>query len=239
MFDPSTLFADTSRYARLLDGSRYRIRAISKTDRHLLVAFFERLSPNSRRMRFLAAKRSLTEKDLDFLTSTDGYDHIALAAVKMSASGQEEQALGFARCIRSGQAPELAEMSIAVADEVQRLGVGSALLDQLKRLAGSVNIRRFVCEALAENPGMRALATQMGGEVRWNGDGIVEYEWPVSDDLPTEEPFWSAYSHREISESVEFWWTLIGRSVSLGIQYYQALLNRYYIGPGSQKAPSS
>ncbi|MCG6860588.1 MAG: GNAT family N-acetyltransferase [Chromatiaceae bacterium] len=226
MFDLNILSADTPRQARLRDGSLFRIRALAVEDRHLLVELFERLSAHSRRMRFLAAKRSLTEEDLDFLTSADEYDHIALAAVRLNALGEEAEPLGLARCIRFTQKPESAEMSIAVADDVQRSGVGSALLDQLKRVARSVGIRHFVCEALAENPGMRALATRMGGDVHWHGDGTVEYEWPVPDNRPIDAMFYSADPIKELNESVELWWTLMLQSASVAINYYDGLFQR-------------
>ena len=184
MFDSTHLCDSRTELTRLRDGSDGLIRPVSPTDRHLFVDFFERWSPASRRMRFLATKEKLTEEDLRFLTSADSRDHIALVAVRLDALGEEKEALGFARCIRFVQIPESAEMSIAVADDLQRQGLGSVLLDRLTGLARSAGIRRFMCEALAENPGMRALAMQRDGEVRYHGGGTVEYEWPLPGDTP-------------------------------------------------------
>ncbi|MCG6861299.1 MAG: GNAT family N-acetyltransferase [Chromatiaceae bacterium] len=132
-------------------------------------------------MRFFAAKSGLSEQDLDFLTSADGSDHIALGAVRLNALDEEAEALGFARCIRLDHAPESAEVSIGVADRVQRRGVGSALLERLRVAARAAGIRRFVGQTLLENHGMRALAKRTGGIARWQGDGVVEHEWSLPD----------------------------------------------------------
>ena len=86
---------------------------------------------------------------------------------------------------------EAAEFSITVADQVQGQGLGSALLDHIMVMARGVGIRRFRCEVLAENSGMRNLAQHLGGEPQWLGDGIVEYDCalpqppaPAGADLP-------------------------------------------------------
>ena len=181
MFDSTSLFNDSARPMRLRDGSDGLIRPLSPTDRHLLVRFFDHWSPVSRRLRFLATKEKLTEEDLNFLTRADGYDHIAIVAVHLDALGEETEALGFARCVRFVQSPETAEMSVAVADDMQRQGLGSVLLDRLTGLAQSVGIRRFMCEALAENPGMRSLAMRRGGKALWHDGGTVEYAWRLPD----------------------------------------------------------
>lgn len=66
--------------------------------------------------------------------------------------------------------------------------LGSALLDRLVADAGAAGIRRLRCEVLVENSGMRNLARHLGGDPRWLGDGIVEYDC----ELPQRhgEPAW-------------------------------------------------
>jgi hypothetical protein len=87
--DSLFLNTDANPHFNLRDGSVCRIRPIDKGDRQLLQAGFQRLSPNSRRMRFFSVKKALTESDLDFLTNPDGRDHIALGAVRLDAQGNE------------------------------------------------------------------------------------------------------------------------------------------------------
>lgn len=231
MFDPRNLFVNTPRHSRLQDGSYCRIRPLSARDRHLLIEFFEHWSPDSRRMRFLGAKRKLTEGDLDFFTSADGLDHIAFVAIRLGRLGDEAEPLGFARCLRL-QAKEFAEMSVAVADGVQRQGVGSALLGQLTRSARYAGIRHFVCEALADNPGMRALASQRGGSARRHEGGTVEYEWPLPVDMPTAGKPWSIDPQEALEESVAFWSTMIDQILHIGFDFWSSM-RRLFTDPVS------
>jgi RimJ/RimL family protein N-acetyltransferase len=163
-------------YHRLADGSVCRIRPSGAADRALLQECFEALSPESQRMRFFTNKRSLTAQELDLFSGADGYDHIAIAAVRIDASGRELEPLGFARCLRLAPGGDSAELSITVADRFHGQGIGTTLLRRLMEAAYAQGIRRFRFEVLVENRGMRRLAQQLGGEARWLGDGIVEYD---------------------------------------------------------------
>jgi GNAT superfamily N-acetyltransferase len=126
----------------------------------------------------------------DALIAGDG-DLLALAAVRLDRLAQEAVALGFARCVRLSPGSEIAEFSITVIDEAQGQGIGSVLLDRIIGLARGLGIRRFRCEVLAENSGMRNLAQRLGVEPQWLGDGIVEYDCappetaaPAGSDIP-------------------------------------------------------
>ena len=223
MYDPSFFFVDASRRIRLGDGTYCRIRRSSARDRQMLIECFGRLSADSRRRRFFAAKPTLSAKELDFLTGADGHSHIALVAVRLGARGEETKALGFTRCIRLEQSPKTAELSVAVADEAQRLGIGSALLDQLTQVARSQGIRHLFCEVLADNHGMRALAKRAGGQAHWNGDGTVEYDWSLSEATAMEGAFWSGYPGADFGASMDFWLKMVEQSVGVMIDYYDAL----------------
>ena len=181
----------TDPHLHLADGARYRIRPSGEGDRQRLLDCFKALSPDTRRLRFFNSKPTLTLEELDYFAGTDGQDHIACVAVRLDEQGREGEALGFARCVRLGQGSEVAEFSITVVDQVQGQGLGSALLDHIMVMARGVGIRRFRCEVLAENAGMRNLAQHLGGEPQWLGDGIVEYDCalpetptPAGADLP-------------------------------------------------------
>jgi hypothetical protein len=80
---------------------------------------------------------------------------------------------------RSGQAVGLfttSELSITIVDQAQGQGIGAALLARLTPAARAKGIRRFRCEVLAENAGMRRPAQRLGGDARWLGDGTLEYD---------------------------------------------------------------
>ncbi len=182
---PST---DANPQFKLRDGSVCRIRPIEKGDRQLLRAGFQRLSPNSRRLRFFSIKKALTETDLDFLTNPDGRDHIALGAVRLDARGNEVEGLGAARCIRLVPGSDTAELAIVVVDELQGKGIGGRLLRLLGKSARRQGIRRFRCEVLAENNAMRAIAAGLGCDSQRLDDGVLEYDCPLPKPELQDEP---------------------------------------------------
>ena len=202
---------------RLADGSRYHIRPSGEGDRQLLLDCFEGLSPDTRRLRFFNSKPTLTPGELDYFAGADGQDHIACVAVRLDERGREGEALGFARCVRLSPGSEVAEFSITVIDEAQGQGIGSVVLDHLIGVARDAGIRRFRCEVLAENSGMRSLAQHLGGEPLWLGDGIVEYDCalpetvaPAGADLP-----WFLDPRGLVSPWADVWLSGLGDSLTL------------------------
>jgi hypothetical protein len=55
----------------LRDGVRVTLRGIAPSDKSLLAASFERLSPESRYRRFFTAKTRLSAAELDYLVDID------------------------------------------------------------------------------------------------------------------------------------------------------------------------
>jgi len=133
---------------QLSDGTRVRIRPVEPADKPRLEIALARLSRESVRRRFLAAKPSLSAAELRYLTEVDGSQHIALVAVLDS---DPEQIAAVARCIRTEPGGEEAEFAIVVADAVQGRGLGSVLATALAARARAAGIRRFVATTLADN----------------------------------------------------------------------------------------
>ena len=80
--------------------------------------------------------------------------------------------------------PSLAEAAFAVADEHQKRGIGTRLLERLADRAGRVGIERFVAEVLPENRNMLGVFEAAGFELtREFEGGEVEVEFPIA---PTE-----------------------------------------------------
>jgi RimJ/RimL family protein N-acetyltransferase len=184
MFDSfNPLTADDTRL-RLTDGTTCHMRPSGPGDRDLLTRCFAALSPRARRLRFFAEKRLLTDAELDHFVDVDGHQHIAFVAVRTDAAGNDQEPLGFARCLRLTPGGETAELSITVIDQAQGQGVGSALVARLARAAHTQGIRRFWFETAADNEGMRRLARRLGGVARWVGDGILEYDCPLPAPAP-------------------------------------------------------
>lgn len=217
--------SEANRRVRLRDGTVYRIRPLGRGDRHLLREGFQRLSPNSRRLRFFGVKKSLTEAELDFLTSPDGRDHIAFGAVSLDASGKdvevESVGVGVARCIRLAPDSDVAELAIVVADDLQRMGIGGRLLKQLMKAARRQGIRRFRCEVLAENNSMRALAAPLGGDPRWLDGGVLEYDCPLPDPESKDEPPWMYWLFAPLEAQLACFFDLLDQATGSSVEIYR------------------
>jgi GNAT superfamily N-acetyltransferase len=135
-------------YFDLSDGTRVRIRPIDPGDKAKLAAGLRRLSRETIRRRFLAAKPRFTSGELRYLTEVDGRNHIALVAV---LDAKPDVLVAVARCVRLSDADATAEFAIVVGDPWQGKGLGRALATALADAAAAAGIRRFSATMLAEN----------------------------------------------------------------------------------------
>ena len=175
--------------ARLEDGTRVVLRVLRPEDRALLLRGFERLSPESRYLRFMGSKAELTESELEALTDLDGVDRFAIGAARVHDSGAEAEGLGVARFARLPEDPEVAEAAVTVVDEAQGRGLGSLLLRRLAAAARERGVRRFRGDILAYNePMRRLLASHMDATVLESEQGVsrVLVALPPFEDLMAE-----------------------------------------------------
>lgn len=141
----------------LIDGSTVRIRPISPSDADLLRAGFEKLSPESRHRRFLAAMTRLTDSMVAYLTDVDHHDHEALLAIDPRSG----EATGVARYVREAGTSD-AEVAVTVADDWQGRGLATALLELLTDRARAEGVCRFKALVLAYNHPMRDVLAGLG-----------------------------------------------------------------------------
>jgi GNAT superfamily N-acetyltransferase len=153
---------------RLDNGTKVVVRPIAPSDKPLLAEGIARLSPRSARFRFLAPKNKLTGAELRYLTEIDFVDHYALVAVR---ADDPWRAAAVGRWVRDRERPDVAELAIVVDDELQRLGLGTALVFELADAARARGIRRFTGTALTENVAARRLFLRLSpySEVRVDG----------------------------------------------------------------------
>jgi RimJ/RimL family protein N-acetyltransferase len=136
----------------LHDGTRILLRPIEAGDKARLSAALGRLSQETIRRRFLAAKPSFSTSELRYLTEVDGRNHLALAAV---VADDPEALVGVARCVRLPDAPDTAEFAIVVGDPFQGRGLGTLLARELASAARAAGIRRFAATMLSDNVAVR------------------------------------------------------------------------------------
>jgi GNAT superfamily N-acetyltransferase len=171
-------------HAHLRDGAEVLLRPVRPSDKQLLREGFDKLSPESRYLRFFAPKHELSDDELRYLTEVDGERHFAIGALRCGADGVEE-GLGVARFVQLEQEPGAAEAAIAVLDEMQGKGLGSLLFQRLVAAAAERGISRFRCEVLGSNQSMQDFmrAQAPDATLRWD-HGVAIIELP----LPTLEP---------------------------------------------------
>lgn len=152
--------ADASEWTETLrDGSRVTIRALHKEDAALERDFIKRLSPESRRMRFLgqvgepgdALIRKLTELDYQ-------HDMAFIALVRESGKPRE---IGVARYSLTPDGKS-SECAVTVSDEWQGKGLGTLLMRHLIGLARQHGIRSMFSMDAADNSRMHELARDLG-----------------------------------------------------------------------------
>ncbi len=163
---------------RLGDGSSAVLRLIRPSDRAALLKGFERLSPQSRYLRFFSMKATLTDAELSQLVELDGVDRFAIVA--MAEGGAEDQVLGVARFARLPSHPELCEPAVTVIDHAQGKGLATVLLARLAAAARERGVERFACEFLAANWPVRHLIEKHARDAVFeHEDEVVRAEVPI------------------------------------------------------------
>ena len=155
----------------LPDGTVLRVRPIGAGDRDALVAFFSRLSPESRRRRFHGPKPRLTTRELTYLTEIDHLTHEALAAV----DDRDSSIVGVSRYAGWDGADNVAEIAVAVADDLQGRGIGSALTARIVQLARANGVARLMATTQWDNWRARALLRRLAFRVRETGE-LLEFD---------------------------------------------------------------
>ena len=157
-----------------------RFRSVSSDDRDRLAVLFARLSPESRRRRFLSPKSGLTPRELEFLTDIDHVGHEAIAAVDQHGGS----IVGVARYVRVPDRVGVAEIAVAVVDELQGRGVGTELAKRTVERARANGFTLLTAMTLWENRPARALLRRLRFAARGSHGGVVELELelePASD----------------------------------------------------------
>ena len=118
------------------------------TDAEALREGFRRLSPDSRRHRFLTPLDELDDSMIaQLVNSVDGVHHIALVLIVLPPQGQEGPA-GVAHLRQYPGDPATADIAVTVADGWQGRGVGTALVSALmQRRPAAVKRLRTVVNA--------------------------------------------------------------------------------------------
>lgn len=144
--------------AVLHDGQSVLIREIRKRDVELERRFIERLSPTSRRFRFLGTLLSPSDNLLRQLVTLDPARDVALIA--LIGEGDEQTEIGVARLSTEGD--HSCEFAVTVSDEWQNKGLGTLLMQHLIDSAIERGIKSMHSTDAADNEPMREFAAHLG-----------------------------------------------------------------------------
>jgi acetyl coenzyme A synthetase (ADP forming)-like protein len=164
----------------LRDGRTLRLRPPRREDADALLDFFRSLSEQSLYLRFHGFP-TVDERLVEPLLEPDWNERGALLGTL--AENDDERVVAVGNYVRLRD-PSLAEAAFTVADEHQRRGIGTRLLERLADRAGRVGIERFVAEVLPDNRNMLGVFEAAGFELtRELEGGEIEVEFPIA---PTE-----------------------------------------------------
>ena len=163
----------------LTDGTKVHVRPIVPEDEPLLIEAVAAMSERTVYFRFFSPLKRLPDALAHRLAVVDYNDRFAIVATTHKPGGKE-RIVGVARYDRA-VGSDVAETAVAVVDEFQRRGLGSALLTILGKVAREHGIKTFTLIVLPENQQMLGLLRKMGWihQAKLTG-GVYE----ISFDLP-------------------------------------------------------
>jgi ribosomal protein S18 acetylase RimI-like enzyme len=169
------------RVLELKDGTRVHVRPIVPEDEPLLIEAVGAMTERTVYFRFFSPLKRLPDALAHRLAVVDYQDRFAIVGTTHKPGGKE-RIVGVARYDRAPHT-DVAETAVAVVDEFQRRGLGSALLAILAKVARDHGIKTFTLIVLPENQQMLGLLRKMGWihQAKLAG-GLYE----ISFDLPAE-----------------------------------------------------
>ncbi len=170
------------RILELTDGTKVHLRPIVPEDEPLLIEAVASMSERTVYFRFFSPLKRLPDALAHRLAVVDYNDRFAIVATTHKPGGKE-RIVGVARYDRAAGS-DVAETAVAVIDEFQRRGLGSALLAILGKVARDHGIKMFTLIVLPENQQMLGLLRKMGWihQAKLTG-GVYE----ISFDLPGDQ----------------------------------------------------
>ncbi len=161
----------------LKDGLGLLLRPATPADRPLVTAFMGRVSPESLRMRFMAAVAEVSDATVSGLCGGDFAERGCLLA--MVGEGAEALVAGVGNYVGM-PGGRSAELAFLVEDAFQGRGISTLLLERLAGLAAANGYVHLEAEVLPDNQPMLNVLTGSGFEVHrvWGGD-TVHVELPV------------------------------------------------------------
>ncbi|MFW1676231.1 GNAT family N-acetyltransferase [Pontibacter sp. JAM-7] len=156
----------------LKSGRPATIRAIRGEDEPNHLEFYNKLSPQSIRLRYFYSRGVPTHHELATWTQID-YDRemaFIISADKLDGPGTET--LGVVRAVTDADNVR-AEFSVVIRDDLQGEGLGVILMSRIVDYCRERGILQLVGSTLNTNKGMQGLAAKLGFNVSYNTEEDV------------------------------------------------------------------
>jgi RimJ/RimL family protein N-acetyltransferase len=161
------------------DGRTICVRRLRTSDRTKYESAVAGLSARARYLRFAAPITSISGPLLDQMMCVDDARHVAYAAL----TPDETRIVGVARFV-VGDSPGVAEVAIAIADDLQGHGLGFELLEWVLEHARAAGLERLVATSLSEDRRAGRLARAIGFSVAGRAGIYTEYDMPLGQVRP-------------------------------------------------------
>ncbi|WP_420590990.1 GNAT family N-acetyltransferase [Bacterioplanoides sp.] len=149
-------------------GNGYRIRPIRGEDEPLLQAFYQRLSPESLRLRFFTARRQFDHKELARFTQIDYDREMAFVAMR------DGKLYGVVR-VWIDPDDVTAEYAVIIDDDCRGEGLGHRLMSEIIEYLKNRGVLQIIGTVLPHNSGMLKLCERLGFSLHTNmEEGVVE-----------------------------------------------------------------
>jgi GNAT superfamily N-acetyltransferase len=143
----------------LNDGTRVLVRPLRQDDRQREEAFINRLSPESRRHRFMDTFKKASPALIDQMMDVDNLKQMAFIA--LAHDDGELREVGISRYSATGQEGQC-ECAVTVADDWRQRGLAVVLMQHLMEQARKNGFQQMISLDAAENHAMHELATYLG-----------------------------------------------------------------------------
>jgi acetyltransferase len=152
---------------------RLAIRELRATDARLVQAFVRRLSPESRRRRFFAPISELSPRQLERVTIG-----VAPGDLNLGAYDTAGRIVGLAQYVVEQE--NRAEVGVVVDDPMQRMGLGTRLIEVLTACARARGVAVLHGLILNDNRPMLGLAVKLGFKPMARADPmLIRAEKPI------------------------------------------------------------
>lgn len=161
----------------LNDGDIATLRPITPADRDAIRAFYDRVSDQSKYLRFFGTHPALTDDDLDRWLHTDGYDKVTLVMVER---GNIVAVAGYS-IVEQFLPSRVGDVSFLVQDSHHGKGVANILLEHLAEIGREGKVERFFAEMLTQNRRMVQVFVRAGYSAKPElEDGFIRVDFRIA-----------------------------------------------------------